>query len=218
MTQALIIDEIRLLLQDQAETLSEPLPYRNFIAQILSVPLSEHEQYFSSRLGDIDAPTAPFDRVDVQGNGEGITEARLSLTPLLADTLRRQARQLGISSSVLFHVAWAQVLALTSGRDDVVFGSVLSGRLQGSSGADRVMGMFINTLPLRVSLRERSVQDVVQATSHELMMLLAHEQAPLALAQQCSQVLPLCRCSAHYSTIVIPRKIPATHSGRECAN
>ncbi|WP_323663364.1 non-ribosomal peptide synthetase, partial [Pectobacterium versatile] len=190
MTQALIIDEIRLLLQDQAETLSEPLPYRNFIAQILSVPLSEHEQYFSSRLGDIDAPTAPFDRVDVQGNGEGITEARLSLTPLLADTLRRQARQLGISSSVLFHVAWAQVLALTSGRDDVVFGSVLSGRLQGSSGADRVMGMFINTLPLRVSLRERSVQDVVQATSHELMMLLAHEQAPLALAQQCSQVLP----------------------------
>ncbi|QHQ21301.1 hypothetical protein GMW71_13755 [Pectobacterium brasiliense] len=53
-----------------------------------------------------------------------------------------------------------------------------------------MMGMFINTLPLRVSLRERSVHDVVQNTSHELMALLAHEQAPLALAQQCSQVLP----------------------------
>ncbi|MFJ5486081.1 amino acid adenylation domain-containing protein, partial [Pectobacterium actinidiae] len=190
MTQALIIDEIRLLLQDRAEDLPEPLPYRNFISQILSVPLSEHEHYFRNRLADIDAPTAPFDRVDVQGNGEDITEAHLSLDPLLADDIRRQTRHLGISSSVLFHVAWAQVLALTSGRDDVVFGSVLSGRLQGSSGADRVMGMFINTLPLRVSLRERSVIDVIRTTSHELMTLLLHEQAPLALAQQCSQVLP----------------------------
>ncbi|MEI7137291.1 non-ribosomal peptide synthetase, partial [Pectobacterium atrosepticum] len=189
-TQALIIDEIRLLLEDRPEALPKPLPYRNFIAQILSVPLSEHEQYFRNRLADIDTPTAPFDLVDVQGNGEDITEARLSLDSSLADALRRQARHLGISSSVLFHVAWAQVLALTSGRDDVVFGSVLSGRLQGNLGADRVMGMFINTLPLRVSLRERSVHDVVQATSHELMMLLAHEQAPLALAQQCSQVPP----------------------------
>ncbi|NHB98736.1 non-ribosomal peptide synthetase, partial [Photorhabdus stackebrandtii] len=189
-TMELIADEVRLLLQEQAETLPTPLPYRNFIAQTLSVPLSAHEAYFRARLADIDTSTAPFSLLNVQGDGEGITETHLPLDHALAQAIRSQSRRLGITPGVLFHVAWAQVLAQTSGRDDVVFGTVLLGRLQGSAGADRVMGMFINTLPVRVSLAGRSVLEVVQATHHDLTALLEHEQAPLALAQRCSSVTP----------------------------
>ncbi|PHM46881.1 Amino acid adenylation [Xenorhabdus miraniensis] len=190
MTLELIVSEITLLLQGRVEALPVALPYRNFIAQTLSVPESVHEDYFRTRLADVDAPTAPFGLLDVQGDGEGVTEAYLKLNITLAQAIRRQARRLGISPGVLFHVAWAQVLAQTSNRDDVVFGSVLLGRLQGYSGADRVMGMFINTLPVRVSLADRSVLEVVQATYHDLTTLLEHEQAPLALAQRCSGVTP----------------------------
>nr|WP_269749511.1 non-ribosomal peptide synthetase [Xenorhabdus lircayensis] len=190
MTLELIVDEIRLLLQGDSEELPNSLPYRNFIAQTLSVPVSEHEDYFRARLVDVDTPTAPFGLLNVQGDGGDITEARLLLDTQLAWAIRNQARRLGISPSVLFHVAWAQVLAQTSGCDDVVFGSVLLGRLQGSAGADRVMGMFINTLPLRVSLAGRSALEVVQATYRNLTILLEHEQAPLALAQRCSGVTP----------------------------
>ncbi|PHM41452.1 Amino acid adenylation [Xenorhabdus szentirmaii] len=188
-TMELITDEIRLLLQGQAETLPTPLPYRNFIAQILSVPLSVHEDYFRTQLADVDEPTAPFGLLNVQGDGEDITETHLPLDNALAQAIRSQSRRLGITPGVLFHVAWAQVLAQTSGRDDVVFGTVLLGRLQGSAGADRVMGMFINTLPVRISLAGRSVLEVVQATYHHLTTLLEHEQAPLALAQRCSNVM-----------------------------
>ncbi|MFC3396063.1 amino acid adenylation domain-containing protein [Brenneria rubrifaciens] len=189
-TLDLIIAEITLLLQDSAEALPVPLPYRNFIAQILSMPASEHEDYFRTRLADIDAPTAPFGLLKTQEGNQPVNEVRLSLDTALAKATRHQARQFGISPSVLFHVAWAQVLAHTCGRDDVVFGSVLSGRLQGVVGADQVMGMFINTLPVRISLRDRSVLDVVQATYRDLTALLAHEQAPLTLAQRCSGVIP----------------------------
>uniref|UniRef100_UPI001E4C1A8F condensation domain-containing protein n=1 Tax=Xenorhabdus sp. PB61.4 TaxID=2788940 RepID=UPI001E4C1A8F len=189
-TLELIIDEIQQVLQGRGESLPAPLPYRNFIAQTLSVPASVHENYFRQRLAGVDEPTAPFGLLNVQGDGQAITEARLQLDSMLADTLRTLARQLGISPSVLFHVAWAQVLAHTSGRDDVVFGTVLSGRLQGTTGADQVMGMFINTLPIRISLSTQNVREAVLATSRDLAALLEHEQAPLALAQRCSGVSP----------------------------
>ncbi|MDE1483429.1 amino acid adenylation domain-containing protein [Xenorhabdus bovienii] len=201
MTLELIFAEIAQILQGQAGTLPTALPYRDFIAQTLNVPAAVHEAYFSAQLADVDAPTAPFGMLTIPGDSESIAEARLPLTPDLAEAVRTQARRLGVSPSVLFHVAWAQVLAQTSGRDDVVFGSVLLGRLQGSAGADRVLGMFINTLPVRVSLASRNVQEVVQATYHNLMTLLEHEQAPLTLAQRCSgvdQPMPLFSALLNY--------------------
>ncbi|MDE1480364.1 amino acid adenylation domain-containing protein, partial [Xenorhabdus bovienii] len=201
MTLALIFAEIALLLQGHAQTLPAALPYRDFIAQILSVPDTVHEAYFRSQLADVDEPTAPFGVLKVQGDGEPVTEARLLLTPNLAEAIRAQARRLGVSPSVLFHVAWGQVLAQTSGRDDVIFGSVLLGRLQGGAGADRVLGMFINTLPMRISLADCNVQEAVQATYRSLTMLLEHEQAPLALAQRCSgvaQPMPLFSALLNY--------------------
>ncbi|MDX7998162.1 amino acid adenylation domain-containing protein [Xenorhabdus sp. Reich] len=194
MTLELIFAEIALILQGNAEALPKALPYRNFIARTLNVPTEEHEAYFRSQLADIDEPTAPFGVLSIphhddhDDHDKPIAESRLLLDPALSEAIRTQARRLKVSPSVLFHTAWAQVLAQTSGRDDVVFGSVLLGRLQGGAGSDQILGMFINTLPVRVSLAERSVQAVIQATYHHLMTLLEHEQAPLALAQGCSGV------------------------------
>ncbi|PHM40846.1 Amino acid adenylation [Xenorhabdus szentirmaii] len=194
MTLELIFAEIAQIQHGNAETdentntLPAALPYRNFIAQLLSVPADKHEAYFRAQLADIDTPTAPFGILSMQNENEAIAEARLSVEPALAKIVRAQARHLGVSPGVLFHVAWAQVLAKTSGSNNVVFGSVLLGRLQGGAGTSRTMGMFINTLPIRIPLADRTVQDVVQATYHTLTTLLEHEQAPLAMAQRCSNV------------------------------
>ncbi|OTA16216.1 Amino acid adenylation [Xenorhabdus vietnamensis] len=200
-TLELIFAEIAQVLQGNAKMLPAALPYRDFIAQALSVPITEHEAYFRSQFADVDEPTAPFGLLKIQSDNSSIIEDSLSLSPILAEAIRFQARRLGVSTSVLFHVAWALVLAQTSGHNDVVFGSVLLGRLQGIAGANRILGLFINTLPMRIALTGLNVQEAVQAAYHNLTTLLEHEQAPLSLAQRCSgvaQPMPLFSALLNY--------------------
>jgi arthrofactin-type cyclic lipopeptide synthetase B len=190
-----LVEEMSASLAGHSAQLPPAVQYRNYVAQArLGVTQAQHEAFFSDMLGDIDEPTLAFGLQDVNGDGSGIVEAHLPLAPALGQGLREQARQLGVSSASLVHLAWAQVLAQVSGQQEVVFGTVLLGRMQGGEGADRALGMFINTLPLRVSLGATSVQAGVRATHARLAQLLGHEHASLSLAQRCSGVpgsLPL---------------------------
>ncbi|SCZ14791.1 AMP-binding protein, partial [Pseudomonas sp. NFACC37-1] len=166
------------------------VPYRNYVAQArLGVSEQEHEGFFREMLGDVDEPTLPFGVREVQGDGGNIEQARRPLDGALSLRLRAQARQLGVSAASLVHLAWAQWLGRVSGKDDVVFGTVLMGRMQGGDGADRALGMFINTLPLRVEVGTQGVREGVKATHARLTGLLGHEHASLALAQRCSGVV-----------------------------
>jgi myxalamid-type nonribosomal peptide synthetase MxaA len=187
-TLQLILSEIRLLLSGMAEQLPPIQPYRNFIAQMRADSATDHQSYFRQQLGDIDEPTAPFGLLNVQGSGGQVSEAVLSLDEDLAQRIRNSARQHSVTPAGLFHLAWALVLGQCSDRSDVVFGTVLSGRLQGGSGADQAVGMFINTLPIRVSLHGRTAREILGITHRNLNELLMHEQASLALAQRCSAV------------------------------
>ena len=188
-TLEVLYAEVQAHLLGEPEQLPAPLPFRNLVAQArLGVSRQEHEAFFRQMLGDVDETTAPFGLLDVQGDGGGIEEARLGLDSDLGLRLRSCARRLGVSAASVCHLAWAQVLGKLSGREDVVFGTVLFGRMQGGEGADRVMGLFINTLPVRIGVGQESVEASVRRTHAVLAELLRHEHASLALAQRCSAV------------------------------
>ncbi len=94
------------------------------------------------------------------------------------------------------------MLGQATGRRDVVFGTVLSGRMQGE-GAGQAIGLFINTLPLRVRLGGCSVADGLRQTHEALAQLMEHEHASLTLAQRCSAVdgaTPLFSALLNYRT------------------
>jgi len=186
--------EIEAFWMQKEDELPTPVPFRNHIAQArLGVSEAEHERFFRSLLGDVTEPTAPFgllERFEVGASPIGqLADARLPVDKKLARELRAQGTALGVSVASLCHVAWAWVLARLTERTDVVFGTVLFGRMQGGDGADRALGVFINTLPFRLHV-DKDQQPVAQVRRAQALLgdLLWHEHAPLALAQRCSGV------------------------------
>ena len=189
----IVVGELSALMENPHATLPPPLPYRNFIAESRrSGTRAEHGEFFSKLLGDVDEPTAPFGLLDIQdhthGEQDGIEEGHLRLEENLSRRVREQARALGVTPASVFHLAWAIVLGYAAGKRDVVFGTVLFGRMRSGAGADRVVGMFINTLPFRLKLDSTGVVASLLRTHQLLAELLVHEHAPLALAQRCSGV------------------------------
>lgn len=184
-----LISEVVAHLDGRAESLPTPVPYRNHVAQGLAYARTHStEAFFRKKLGDIYEPTAPFGLLDVHGDGSRNDEARQALECGLGNRLRRLAQRLRVGVATLFHAVWALVLAHASARDDVVFGTVLLGRFQGYNGSKRVVGMFVNTLPLRLRIQDVSARELVEQTHRELAELLEHEQAPLAIAHRCARI------------------------------
>jgi amino acid adenylation domain-containing protein len=182
-------EEIEAYLLGQEDRLPMPQPFRNLVAQArLGISAEEHETYFRELLADVEEPTAPFGLLNVQGDGTAIVQSQMRVEAGLARRIRERARKLGVSAASLCHVAWAQVAARTSGRDDVVFGTVLFGRMQGGEGAEHAMGLFMNTLPVRLRVGEHGAEASVREAHRQLAGLMRHEHASLALAQRCSGV------------------------------
>ncbi|WP_261888099.1 non-ribosomal peptide synthetase [Vibrio rhizosphaerae] len=185
-TLELLIEEVQAYISGREAELPKPLPFRNFVAQTtLNANQEAHLNYFRTLLGDVDEPCDPFG-LQAAGDDAHVEATHVVITDDVAQTIRVLSRRFSISPAALFHLAWGVVVQRATGQDDVVFGTVLFGRMAGGDGADRVLGMFLNTLPLRLALADTSVESALMQTQQRLAELLEHEHTSLALAQQCS--------------------------------
>ncbi|PYB79680.1 non-ribosomal peptide synthetase [Pseudomonas soli] len=182
-----LLAELATLMAGEGHDLPVPVAYRNYVALSRDERRqASHERYLREALAGVLAPPRLAGMAEGPQGGAQVETCAITVPEALAATLRQRARQHDVGLGSLMHLAWAQVLGALGGRDEVVFGTVLLGRVMAGEGADRALGMFINSLPLRVSLAGRSVAQALAGTHSQLAALLGHEDAPLVLAQRCS--------------------------------
>ncbi|MCI0651557.1 MAG: LLM class flavin-dependent oxidoreductase [Planctomycetes bacterium] len=115
---------------------------------------------------------------------EGAAQARgsseLRLPRALSERLHAFAKEQGLTLNTLVQGAWALLLARYSGEDDVIFGATRACRNSTIPGADRMVGVFINTLPVRVRIPpEAEVRAWLRDLRDQQIAVRPHENTPL---------------------------------------
>ncbi|MEU8824339.1 amino acid adenylation domain-containing protein [Streptomyces sp. NPDC048636] len=126
-------------------------PFREHLAWLAGQDDSRAEKVWKQALEGIDAPTrlAPADPGRAVVHPEQLA---LELTEARTEALSARLRGRDLTFSTAVHGAWALLLAALTGRDDITFGTVVSGRPPEVAGVERMVGMMINTLPVRMRI------------------------------------------------------------------
>ncbi|MCL5958374.1 MAG: amino acid adenylation domain-containing protein, partial [Chloroflexi bacterium] len=130
-------------------------PYRDYVAWLKRQDVAKAEAFWRGTLRGFTAPTPlVVDRVrGANSDGEGSTEEQeVLLSEKTSADLRSLARRHELTLNTLLQGAWAILLSRYSGELDVVFGATVSGRPADLPGVESCVGLFINTLPVRVQV------------------------------------------------------------------
>ena len=130
--------------------------YRDYIAWLQEQDMSQAEAFWRQALQGFSTPTPlGIDRARPLEKGPS-KEQHLLFSSTLSNALHALARQHHLTLNTLVQGAWALLLSHYSGHTDVLFGATVSGRPPALAGVESMVGLFINTLPVRVQLPEES--------------------------------------------------------------
>ena len=169
--------------------LARPRPYRDYIAWLQRQDSVAADGYWRSRLRGFRSPTAlGIERPEAPGPDD-IREHRHCLSADLTGRVQSFARRHQLTINTMTQAAWGLLLSRYGGSEDVVFGVTVSGRPAELPGADGMVGMFINTLPLRVrTAAEDRVLPWLKRIQAEQADMLTHQASSLVKVQSVSEV------------------------------
>lgn len=211
----LLLDEILALYKAARDGVSAGLtvvePFRNYVDWLARQDPTEWRDFFRQALGGFSCATRlplPFEN-DPSSSGEILDDnyaRKIRELESTSSSLDAFARRHGLTQATLFRAAWALVLARYNGEADVLFGSVMSGRPPDLPGAETMIGLFINTLPLRVRVPLDAPLLPWLAQLQELQFeLLRYQHAPLA---EISALAELPRGQPLFETILVYENYP----------
>ncbi|MES1244270.1 MAG: amino acid adenylation domain-containing protein [Acidobacteriota bacterium] len=184
-------------------------PYRDYIAWLESRDLSETESFWRRTLAGWTEPT-PLPESPTRQTGRGRRDLRLSADA--SARLQAQARAHQLTLNTLVQAAWGLLLGRMAGVDDAVFGATVSGRPAELPGVETMVGLFINTLPVRLRLDSSALLPWLRELLSSQAELRQHEHSPLVKVQAWSEVP---RGRALFESILVFENYPIDAAMRE---
>ena len=140
-------------MQGQALKVRRVRPYRDYIAWLQRQDQAAAEQYWRAAPAGITAPTPlGVDRPARSDSEARYAQRRVQLSAAQTQRLEAAARQWRVTLNTVIEGAWGLLLARYSGEPEVIFGHTVAGRPADLDGVEEMIGLFINTLPVRLSV------------------------------------------------------------------
>ncbi|HEX8145432.1 MAG TPA: amino acid adenylation domain-containing protein [Pyrinomonadaceae bacterium] len=172
--------------------LKQSAPFRNYIAWLQQQDLGKAEGFWRAELKGFKSPT-PLQLdgsliAEVEGE-ESHAKQETKLAKAITQGLQTLAREHQLTLNTLVQGAWALLLSYYSGERDVVFGATVSGRPAELAGVDTMVGLFINTLPVRVQVMpEEMLVPWLRRLQEQQVEAREYDYSPLVKVQEWSEV------------------------------
>ncbi len=193
-TESLLYKELFMLyeamMQGETAVLPDPEPFETFIRWQKQQDWTAAQQFWQEALADFAVPTpltVDLGRRTANHRTETHGEIRRQLPAELHAQLKQFSRAHGLTLGTLLQAAWGLLLSRYSGEPDVLFGTMMSGRVPQLSGVDQMAGVLINPVPLRCQIApDDTVLPWLQQFQSNLLALQEHETTPLTQVQSWS--------------------------------
>jgi len=179
------------LIEDQKPGLKALEPYSKYIAWLDNIDRKQSSAYWRNYLSDYDSKAVlPFDKEDVTKNTGYIPkDYEFWLSEELSNNLNTIAQQEKTTLNTIVQSAWGILLSRYNNTQDVVFGSVVSGRPSALNGIQEMIGIFINTVPQRINYTETTTfKELLQSTQQSFIAGEPHHHLNLAEIQNESEL------------------------------
>ena len=169
--------------------------YENYIAWLQQQDMEQARAYWRQYLAPVDGPTPlqidrPVQLEPVTQNG--LSELRLQFDEARTAQLQAFAKSHKTTVNTLMQLAWGYLLHRYSGENHVVFGTTISGRPAEVAGVEEMVGLFINSIPVRVSFEHNgqipSVAQLLPQLHADFQQCVSFGHLPLTQIAQCSKV------------------------------
>ncbi|MBF2094629.1 MAG: amino acid adenylation domain-containing protein [Synechococcales cyanobacterium K44_A2020_017] len=190
-----VLTRYEALRQGQSPQIPAASPYRDYVAWLQQQDLAQAEAFWRSHLQGFTAPMPlgidTRSALKIEGTAPDPASAERLLSPELTQSLKTFARQHQLTLNTLVQGAWGLLLSHYSGETDLVFGVTSAGRPTDLLGAESMVGVFINTLPARLSVEmDQPLVPWLQSVQRQQASLRQYEYSPLMQVQRWSEVPP----------------------------
>lgn len=169
-----------------------PRPFRDYIHWLQKQDIDLARSYWKKMLQGFSSPTQLPENLGATHShfaGDRFAQQQSTLSTAITNQLQTLTRSLKVTLNTVFQGAWAVLLSYYANTDDVCFGTLVSGRTPELEGIEQMVGLFINTLPVRIKVdNSLPIADWLKQIHAEHIEMRQYEYSSLVDVQACSEI------------------------------